>query len=429
MTTDQFTRPQDHLMEQMAAPANLLAAWRAVRANIPRVRRRRAHGPDGVTLDEFEANLPAYLNALRHDLLKGRYHPQPPHEVLLPKKDGGQRPIAILNISDRLAQRAAQQVLEPLWEPDFLPCSYGFRPGRSIHDAVNCARGLRSRGRGWVVDGDIANCFGSLDHVLLLKLLGQRIGDGRLMNLLQEWLAAGVLDVPSAPGPRPSIMEQVENRVRQGAAWMKGGENREDDFYRAAGYDEAGAVETDQNNRGWMLSEEDNDAWYGRTVVRQMAAGAFWLGSRWLKPGLRVVREAVIRGLQSPANRQSLGKTAALAGGAVTLAAGGAAAIWYFIQTRQGGAAPGVGVIQGSPLSPLLANIYLHPFDREMTHQQASLVRYADDWLVLCQGQEQAEEAYNAAVRSLAHLHLKIHPEKTHICPPAQRLEWLGMDL
>ncbi|HPH98139.1 MAG TPA: reverse transcriptase domain-containing protein [Anaerolineaceae bacterium] len=160
-----------------------------------------------------------------------------------------------------------------------------------------------------------------------------------------------------------------------------------------------------------------------------MAAGAFWLGSRWLKPGFRAVREAVIRGLQSSSGRQSLGKTAALAGGAVTLAAGGAAAIWYFFQTRQCSTAPGTGVIQGSPLSPLLANIYLHPFDQEMTRQQTGLVRYADDWLVCCPNQEQAEEAYNAAVRSLAHLRLKIHPEKTHICPPAQRLEWLGMDL
>src|SRR5262245_29945377 len=103
------------LMEQLASPENLLAAWRAVRGNIPKYRRARSSGPDGVTLLDYERELPAELNALHDRLLAGRYQPYPPARFKLPKRDGGEREVVVLAVADRVAQRAAQQVLEPLW--------------------------------------------------------------------------------------------------------------------------------------------------------------------------------------------------------------------------------------------------------------------------------------------------------------------------
>ena len=193
---------QEKLMESIAAPENLLTAWRTVRGNIPRYRRERSAGPDGVTLAEFERDLPAQLSVLRHLLLKGRYQPQRPGLFSSQKANGGQRQIALLNVADRVAQRAAQQVIEPLYEPAFLPCSFGFRPGRSIQDAVYCARRLRGHGYAWVVDGDIAACFDSLDHRLLMQQVGKRICDERVLELVHKWLGIGILN-PGLPTPQP----------------------------------------------------------------------------------------------------------------------------------------------------------------------------------------------------------------------------------
>jgi hypothetical protein len=181
-------------IDQLAAPENLLEAWRSVRGNIPGYRRQRSSGPDGITLADFERDLPAQLTALRHMLLKGRYQPQQPGIFSLQKRNGGTRQIAVLNVVDRVAQRAAQQVIEPLYEPGFLPCNFGFRPGRSTLDAISCARRLRGSGYRWVVDGDIAYCFDSLDHQLLMKKVAKRINDIRVLDLIHKWLNIGVLE-------------------------------------------------------------------------------------------------------------------------------------------------------------------------------------------------------------------------------------------
>ena len=101
------------------------------------------------------------------------------------------------------------------------------------------------------------------------------------------------------------------------------------------------------------------------------------------------------------------------------------AAVTAYLLNRKAGPSP-VGVLQGSPLSPLLANIYLHPFDVSLTGAGHNLARFADDWVILCPDQEKAENAYNDALRSLARLRLKVNLEKTHILSPDQKLEWLG---
>ena len=209
-----------HLIEQVAAPENLLSAWRSVRGNIPRYRRERSSGPDGISLEDFERELPSQLDALRDMLMHDRYQPQPPLLVKLPKSNGKHRQIAILNVTDRVAQRAAQQVLEPIWEPGFLPCSYGFRPGRSIQQAVDQARQERTHGNDWVVDGDISACFDSLDHTLLIKRVEARIDDLRMIALIRMWLEQGILQhgMPSQPvGRMREGLDKFTGGIKKGA--------------------------------------------------------------------------------------------------------------------------------------------------------------------------------------------------------------------
>jgi len=150
----------------------------------------------------------------------------------------------------------------------------------------------------------------------------------------------------------------------------------------------------------------------GMGFVRARAAGLF----NKVGPMSRVA-------LSSPVGRRLLKRGAMATGGLAGLAA--VAAATAYLLNRKAGPAP-AGVLQGSPLSPLLANIYLHPFDMNLTSAGHRLARFADDWVILCPTQDQAETAYNDALRTLGKLHLKANLEKTHILPPDQQLEWLG---
>ncbi len=446
---------QDKLIDQLASPDNLLTAWRSVRGNIPRYRRMRSAGPDGVTLAEFERDLPAQLSALRHQLIKGRYQPQAPGVFNIKKKSGGMRQIAVLNVADRVAQRAAQQVMEPLYEPGFLPCNFGFRPGRSTLDAIICARRLRVAGYRWVVDGDIASCFDSLDHRLLVRRIEKRINDGRVVDLLQKWLDAGVLEHGMPPGGTvdektgwlSQEWEKASNRVKQGIGWALNTFSQEqfdqgqygpysEARYEPASYQPAGAYysgtfeETDQEPDG------EEEGFYRRTgedelerralqqrAVQQVAAGGLLLGTSWAKRSLVRAGTAAVAALKTPAGREIL-KKGLLAGGGAAGAAAGVAVTAYLLYRNV--APTQVGVLQGSPLSPLLANIYLHSFDVSVTKAGFRLVRFADDWVILCPEQSAAEKAYNESIAALAQIRLKVNAEKTRILSPADRLEWLG---
>jgi len=424
------------LLELIAAPENLLAAWRSVRGNIPKYRRQRASGPDGVSLAEFERDLPMQLKALRDMLIKGRYQPSAPAYFTIPKRDGKQRMLAILCVQDRVAQRAAQQVLEPLWEPDFLPCSFGFRPGISLERAVTHVQALRAHENGWVVDGDIAACFDTLDHELLLGFLRHKIKDGRAIELAQAWLDVGVMQV----GPPQNVdmqfatrVETAKNVARQGFDWVLEMLAQQSDPYRRYDYYDYNPASPSTAERGAAAPassypERDlvasrmrqtafrqvavSGAMFGLDFVRSRAAGFF------SKTGT-VARAAV----SSPVGRRLLKRNAMTVGGLAGAAV--VAAVTAYLLNRKAGPSP-VGVLQGSPLSPLLANIYLHPFDVSLTGAGHNLARFADDWVILCPDQEKAENAYNDALRSLARLHLKANFEKTHILPPDQKLEWLG---
>jgi group II intron reverse transcriptase/maturase len=158
-------------------------------------RKDGATGIDGVTAGEYEANLEANLRDLRERIISGRYKAPPVRRTYIPKADGSQRPLGIPTFEDKVAQRAIAMVLEAVYEQDFLSCSYGFRPGRSAHQALRQLSGVITvRRQHWVLDVDIRKYFDSIPHQELRAILDQRVTDGVIRRMIGKWLKAGVLE-------------------------------------------------------------------------------------------------------------------------------------------------------------------------------------------------------------------------------------------
>ncbi len=158
-------------------------------------RKDGATGIDGMTAQDYEANLEANLRDLRERIISGRYKAPPVRRAYIPKADGTQRLLGIPTFEDKVAQRAIAMVLEAVYEQDFLSCSYGFRPGRSAHQALRQLSGVITvRRQHWVLDVDIRKYFDSIPHQALRAILDQRVTDGVIRRMINKWLKAGVLE-------------------------------------------------------------------------------------------------------------------------------------------------------------------------------------------------------------------------------------------
>lgn len=273
------TRRFHALYDKLTRSDVMWRAWVDVATN------QGAPGVDGVSIADVEAggvgSVRAFLDDLAGQLQAGTYRPKPLRRVHIPKpgKKGETRPLGIPALGDRVIMTAAKIVLEPIFEADFLPASFGFRPKRSAQQALEVVRVAANQGRGWVLDADIKACFDNIDHEALMGQVERRIVDRRMLKLLRCWLRAGVFEA--------GVVSEVE-----------------------------------------------------------------------------------------------------------------------------------AGTPQGSPVSPLLANIALHVLDEAWEQggrRLGVLVRYCDDFVVLCPSRERAEQARDLAGATLGPLGLRLHPEKTGI--------------
>lgn len=175
------------LLEAALCRDNLMEAHRRV------VRNGGAPGIDGMTVDELWDHCKVHWPSIRQQLMDGTYRPAPVRQVLIPKPGGGRRALGIPTVLDRLIQQALVQVLTPILDPTFSADSYGFRPGRGAHDAVQRARGHVAAGHRWAVDLDLAQFFDRVNHDVLMARLARRIGDKRVLRLIRGYLQAGTL--------------------------------------------------------------------------------------------------------------------------------------------------------------------------------------------------------------------------------------------
>lgn len=263
------------LIDKVASLPVLEAAFRRVQRN------QGAPGVDHVTIQQFESKLGQELERLHRVLLAGSYRPQEILRKWIPKLGGGQRPLGIPTIRDRVFQGALRSVLEPIFEREFAPHSYGFRPGRGCRDALRHVQSLLDQGYTWVVDADFRSFFDTLRHDLLLAQVAKKVSDGRVLTLLEELL-----------------------------------------------------------------------------------------------------RQRVLEGLQ--------------------------------------GWTPTLGTPQGAVISPLLANIFLDPLDHLLAELGFQVVRYADDLVILCRSQAEAEAALRRLADWAGQAGLSLHEEKTRLVDATQ---------
>jgi len=184
---DEERSSKEDLMELVVAESNVLAAMKRIRSN------KGSPGIDGMSVEELPEYMAVNWWRIRQKLLAGSYRPQPVKRVEIPKSSGGVRQLGIPTVVDRMIQQLVLNVLQPEFDPTFSEHSYGFRPGRSAHQAVKAARQYVQDGRKWVVDVDLEKFFDRVNHDILMSRLAERIKDKRMLGLIRRYLEAGVM--------------------------------------------------------------------------------------------------------------------------------------------------------------------------------------------------------------------------------------------
>ena len=185
--TTALSDTSEQLMEQTVESRNMQRAWQNVKAN------RGAPGPDGITLEAFEATFAAHWPSVRQHLLDGTYEPSPARRKSIPKPDGTERHLGIPNVQDRVIQQAILQVLTPIFDPGFSESSFGFRPQRSAHGAALQVQRYIRAGYRECVDMDLSKFFDRVQHDVLLSRVARKVRDKRLLRLIGRYLRAGVM--------------------------------------------------------------------------------------------------------------------------------------------------------------------------------------------------------------------------------------------
>jgi len=178
----------EQLMEEVCERENCKQALKRVKAN------KGSPGVDGMTVNDLAGYLKQHWPAIREQLLSGSYVPQPVKRVEIPKPDGGVRKLGIPTVVDRMIQQAVMQVLQRKWDGTFSEHSYGFRPGRSAHQAVEAAQQYIAAGHRWCVDLDLEKFFDRVSHDKLMAKIAERVSDKRLLKLIRRFLTAGVME-------------------------------------------------------------------------------------------------------------------------------------------------------------------------------------------------------------------------------------------
>jgi RNA-directed DNA polymerase len=200
------------LIDKVWSDRNLLAAWDKVRAN------GGAAGVDGATVAMFEKDLETNLRKLSQELRDGTYQPRPVRRHYIPKPGGGQRPLGIPTVRDRVVQAALRHVLEPIFEHGFAQGSYGFRPGRGCKDALREVDRLLKEGHRYVVDADLRSYFDTIPHAKLMERVREKVADGRVLKLVESFLTQGVMEglsqwTPAAGSPQGAVISPLLSNI------------------------------------------------------------------------------------------------------------------------------------------------------------------------------------------------------------------------
>jgi len=176
------------LIDKIYDMGNLKDAWKKVKFN------KGCAGIDKQSINDFQKQSEQYLREIQRAVKNGIYEATPVLRKFIPKGDGKLRPLGIPTVKDRILQQATKNVIEQIFEMKFLDCSYGYRPDKSAHQAVEQIRKYVEQGYTWVIDADVEKFFDSVDHKLMMSFVAEEISDGKVLNLIESWLKAGVMN-------------------------------------------------------------------------------------------------------------------------------------------------------------------------------------------------------------------------------------------